>query len=187
LAFIAFSVSYCDAILRPAYPRLDCLALLVMNSSISISDTTADGASSFGVVHMTSTSHPLEDANKALSQTTKSNLQPICNIVTPVGMLGFGLHADHTFGALAQKVRNGAPTAIILDSGSTDSGPERLALGRLGAPRESYIRDLKKLVKLAFQFRVPLIFSSAGGDGSDDHVRELTEIVRGICESDEGG
>jgi hypothetical protein len=185
LASVAFRVSCCTAILRLAYPHLQSLALLAMTSSFSIGNNA--NANSSGIVHMTATFHSHKEANKILPQTIKSTLQPACNIVTPVGMLGFGLHTDHTFDALRQKVRTGAPTAIILDSGSTDSGPEKLALGRLGAPRESYIRDLKKLIRLSCQFRVPLIFSSAGGDGSDDHVRELTEIVKGICESDEGG
>jgi hypothetical protein len=116
-------------------------------------------------------------ANSAPSTT----LTPTCNIVTPVGMLGYGLHFDQTAAALAEKKANGAPTAIILDSGSTDSGPERLALGCLGVPRESYKRDLEKLIKLAWGFEVPLIFSSAGGDGSDEHVREMGDVVREIC------
>jgi hypothetical protein len=108
-------------------------------------------------------------------------LEPTCNIVTPVGMLGYGLDAKHTAAALAQKLRNGAPTAIILDSGSTDSGPEKLALGCMSVPRESYKRDLRKLIKLAWEFSVPLIFSSAGGDGSDEHVKEMADVVREIC------
>jgi hypothetical protein len=99
-------------------------------------------------------------------------------------MLGFGLYVDQTAAALAVKLRNGAPTAIILDSGSTDSGPEKLALGKMSTPRGAFARDLKKLIKLSWQFRVPLIFSSAGGDGSDEHVEELTEIVREIVDDE---
>lgn len=99
-------------------------------------------------------------------------------------MLGYGLHEDQTVVALVQKQRNNAPTAIILDSGSTDSGPEKLALGCMSAPRDSYVRDLKKLVRLAWRFRVPLIFSSAGGDGSDEHVRELSKVIEEIASSD---
>lgn len=111
-------------------------------------------------------------------------LKPTCNVITPVGMLGFGLYTDQTAAALTDKLRNGAPTAIILDSGSTDSGPEKLALGKMTSPRESFARDLKKLIKLSWQFRVPLIFSSAGGDGSDEHVEELTEIVREVVDDE---
>jgi hypothetical protein len=114
--------------------------------------------------------------------TTTPPLTPICNIITPVGMLGYGLHGDQTTLALSEKLRNGAPTALILDSGSTDSGPEKLALGNMSVPRESYVRDLTKLIRLVLRFKVPLIFSSAGGDGTDEHVRELCGIVREIIE-----
>jgi hypothetical protein len=107
-------------------------------------------------------------------------LTPICNIVTPVGMLGYGLYEDQTADALKDKLRNGAPTALILDSGSTDSGPEKLALGCMTVPRANYARDLRRLLELVWIFRVPLIFSSAGGDGSDEHVREMTEVVEEI-------
>ena len=73
----------------------------------------------------------------------------------------------------------------VLDSGSTDSGPEKLALGCMTSPRTSYVRDLTKLVRLAWRYRVPLIFSSAGGDGSDDHVDEMVKILQEICEENE--
>jgi hypothetical protein len=107
---------------------------------------------------------------------------PICNIITPVGMLGYGIkQEDDNVAALAQKLRNGAPTAIILDSGSTDSGPEKLVLGYMSVPRDSYLRDLRKLLKLASNFRVRLIFSSAGGDGSDEHVQEMVGVVEEIA------
>ena len=69
----------------------------------------------------------------------------------------------------------------VLDSGSTDSGPEKLALGCMSCPRGSYLRDLTKLVQLAWDFRVPLIFSSAGGDGSNEHVVEMLDILSEIC------
>lgn len=50
------------------------------------------------------------------------------------------------------------------------------------APRTSYVRDLTKLVRLAWTFHVPLIFSSAGGDGSDDHVEEMLNVLDEICQ-----
>jgi len=116
------------------------------------------------------------------TSTSSSSLPPTCNIITPVGMLGYGLSFSQTATALTQVQSNGAPTALILDSGSTDSGPEKLALGCMSVPRDAYKRDLEKLVRLAWKFSVPLIFSSAGGDGSDEHVRELTGVVRETVE-----
>ena len=41
-----------------------------------------------------------------------SSLTPVCNIVTPVGMLGYGLDEAVTAGLLADVIPNGAPTAI---------------------------------------------------------------------------
>jgi hypothetical protein len=111
--------------------------------------------------------------------------RPICQIVTPVGMLGYGFDYDTTVYELANLVPNGVPTAIILDSGSTDSGPEKLALGNMSCPRNAYYRDLKRLMKLVYDFRVPLIFGSAGGDGADEHVKELLGVIEEICALEE--
>ncbi|KAI2470709.1 hypothetical protein F4781DRAFT_389513 [Annulohypoxylon bovei var. microspora] len=113
-----------------------------------------------------------------------ASLTPLCHIITPVGMLGYGLKEDETTAALRFYVATGTPTAMILDSGSTDSGPDRLAEGKMGSPRTSYVRDLRKLLKLVHQFHVPLIFSSAGGDGIDEHVREIVEVVEEIVAED---
>ncbi|KAI1077788.1 hypothetical protein F5B20DRAFT_252956 [Whalleya microplaca] len=104
----------------------------------------------------------------------------LCNIVTPVGMLGYGFNEKETQNVLVTLATKEAPVAIILDSGSTDSGPEKLALGTMSTPRTSYVRDLEKLLKLVHLYRVPLIFSSAGGDGADEHVKELLGIVEEI-------
>ncbi|ETS87268.1 hypothetical protein PFICI_01096 [Pestalotiopsis fici W106-1] len=111
--------------------------------------------------------------------------EPICNIVTPVGMLGYGFNEQQTAAALSRLVPSGTPTAIILDSGSTDSGPEKLALGIMTCPPAAYARDLTKLVRLVIQFRVPLMFSSAGGDGSDTHVQEIMAVIKEIMSADE--
>ncbi|PVI02775.1 hypothetical protein DM02DRAFT_293896 [Periconia macrospinosa] len=107
--------------------------------------------------------------------------RPLVNIITPVGMLGYGLKEHETAQAINDALRNGAPTSIILDSGSTDSGPEKLALGTMSAPRYNYVRDLTKLMRLSNRFNIPVIFGSAGGDGSDDHVREIVKIVEEIA------
>ncbi|KAH8882146.1 hypothetical protein GQ53DRAFT_734258 [Thozetella sp. PMI_491] len=106
-----------------------------------------------------------------------AGLEPVCQILTPVGMMGYGLDGDMSRMYLAKLVSTGIPTAIILDAGSTDSGPAKLALGHLTVPRSSYVRDLTKLLKLVDEFHVPLIFSSAGGDGTDEHVREMIEVI----------
>ncbi|KAH6953491.1 hypothetical protein DER45DRAFT_380750 [Fusarium avenaceum] len=113
------------------------------------------------------------------------DLSPICQIITPVGMLGYGFDETLTHHELAGLVQNGIPTAIILDSGSTDSGPQKLALGSMSCPREAYAKDLAKLLRLVHKFRVPLIFGSAGGDGTDEHVRVMEEIINEIAAEEE--
>lgn len=95
-------------------------------------------------------------------------------------MLGYGLDEDLTALELAKRTSSGVPTALILDSGSTDSGPGKLAFGSMTCPRSAYLKDLKKLLALVHRFHVPLIFSSAGGDGTDDHVLTMGDIIEEI-------
>lgn len=130
------------------------------------------------------TLHPFPSPTK--DETSRRRLinmakQPLCHIVTPVGMLGYGFDESVTASALARLVPTGVPTAMILDSGSTDSGPEKLALGSMSCPRAAYHKDLTKLLRLVRIFRVPLIFASAGGDGSDEHVKVMMEIMEEIA------
>ncbi|GAD96986.1 hypothetical protein NECHADRAFT_90636 [Paecilomyces variotii No. 5] len=108
---------------------------------------------------------------------------PLCQIVTPVGMLGYGFSDAHFEYGLELARKKDAPTAIILDSGSTDSGPSKLAFGSMTCPRASYVRDLRKLVRSVQDYRMPLLISSAGGDGSDSHVEELLDIIKEILDS----
>lgn len=117
----------------------------------------------------------------------KTPPEPLCQIITPVGMLGYGFNvADVEFG-LQLSLKTEAPTAIILDSGSTDSGPAKLALGTMTCPRSAYERDLRQLIGLVQRYNVPLLISSAGGDGSDVHVNEFLEIIREILETSGSG
>ena len=103
---------------------------------------------------------------------------PVCTICTPVGMLGYGFNFRQIDEELSHHRHGNTPTAIILDSGSTDSGPLKLATGSMTVPRSNYTRDLAKLLKLVIGYHVPLIISSAGGDGSNAHVDELVKIVQ---------
>ncbi|KAN0112183.1 protein of unknown function (DUF4387) domain containing protein [Hyaloscypha variabilis] len=113
--------------------------------------------------------------------------EPLCQIVTPNGMLGYGIPEALTAAALEELSRASTPTALILDSGSTDSGPSKLALGSMTCPRSSYKQDLDALLRLVVKYRVPLLISSAGGDGSDRHVDEMLEIIREISNEPKNG
>ncbi|PTD11843.1 hypothetical protein FCULG_00005107 [Fusarium culmorum] len=111
--------------------------------------------------------------------------KPICQIITPVGMLGYGFDEKIIHQELTRLTSNGVPTAMIMDSGSTDSGPQKLALGSMSCPRSAYAQDLTKLLRLVHTFQVPLIFSSAGGDGTDEHVQIMQDIIHEITEEEE--
>jgi hypothetical protein len=100
-------------------------------------------------------------------------------------MLGYGVDEDLIAYELSKLVPSGVPTAIILDSGSTDSGPEKLALGVTTCPRASYLKDMSALLRLVHKFRVPLIISSAGGDGTNQHVKLMEEIVQEIVDQEQ--
>lgn len=86
--------------------------------------------------------------------------------------------------------------AIILDSGSTDSGPSKLALSKPTVSRTSYERDLAILVAGVHHYRKPLLIGktldpvkidicinsllsgSSGGDGSNAGVDLLVNIIK---------
>lgn len=114
-----------------------------------------------------------------------NGLEPLCRIITPIGMLGYGFDEFEIKYALESSIQSGIPAAIILDSGSTDSGPAKLALGTMTCPRASYERDLRKLVATIIKYRFPVLIGSAGGDGSNAHVKELVDIVKEILASSE--
>ncbi|KAL7916669.1 hypothetical protein GGI35DRAFT_485779 [Trichoderma velutinum] len=115
--------------------------------------------------------------------TLTPGLEPLCRIITPIGMLGYGFDESDIKDALEYSLISKIPTAVVLDSGSTDSGPMKLALGTMTCPRASYERDLRKLVAIVTKYRLPVLIGSAGGDGSNDHVRELVNIIREIMAS----
>ncbi|ETS79692.1 hypothetical protein PFICI_09545 [Pestalotiopsis fici W106-1] len=111
--------------------------------------------------------------------------RPLCQVITPVGMMGYGFSEEQVQAALENFSHFATPTAIILDSGSTDSGPSKLALGTTTCPRSSYERDFRKLLGFSKKYQVPLLMSSAGGDGSDEHVDLFLEIIREIAQESE--
>jgi hypothetical protein len=102
-------------------------------------------------------------------------------------MLGYGFSTPDLEKGLEIASQSGSPTAIILDSGSTDSGPAKLALGSMTCPRSAYERDLRQLICAVRKYRVPLLIGSAGGDGSDAHVKEFLDIIRETMQAPDRG
>src|SRR5262249_47845010 len=83
-------------------------------------------------------------------------------ILTPSGMLGYGFPVDHFKLGLAQQ-----PHAITIDSGSTDSGPQKLGKGEMTCSREAYVKDIEVLLEAQHATKIPVLISSAGGDGTN--------------------
>ncbi len=97
-------------------------------------------------------------------------------ILTPQGMLGYGIPEEHFWRGIDLGV-----DAMIVDSGSTDPGPYQLGLGRMLVTREAYIRDLSILLKACAERKIRLFISSAGGPGIDQHVDDMIEMIRELA------
>lgn len=86
-----------------------------------------------------------------MSQSVQDGLR----ILTPVGMLGYGYN-EHTFWSAIDS----GVDAIILDSGSTDSGPTKLALSKSLATPEAYEKDLAPIVAACHHRRIPVLIGA---------------------------
>lgn len=98
-------------------------------------------------------------------------------ILTPNAMLGYGYVPAH-FWLGIERYR---PHAIVVDSGSTDGGPYKLALGKMTCARQSYERDLSHMLQAAYHYGIKVLIGSAGGSGSNKHVDGMLEIINDIC------
>ena len=99
-------------------------------------------------------------------------------ILTPIGMLGYGIPEDHFWRGVER-----GPDAIIVDSGSTDPGPYQLGLGQMLVTHEAYVRDLTLMLSATAKHKIKLIISSAGGPGIDRHVDDMIEMIRQISKA----
>ena len=97
-------------------------------------------------------------------------------ILTPVGMLGYGIPAEHFWRGVDR-----APDAIIVDSGSTDPGPYQLGLGTMLVSPDAYMRDLSLMLRACAERKIPLFISSAGGPGIDRHVDDMVAMIQQIA------
>lgn len=91
-------------------------------------------------------------------------------------MLGYGIPAEWFRKGVAMK-----PDIITVDSGSTDSGPQKLGLGDMTATREAYVKDISLMLEACAETKTPVVISSAGGDGTKQHVDDFVDIVREIA------
>ncbi len=97
-------------------------------------------------------------------------------ILTPVGMLGYGYPMEH----FRLGLEAGAD-AIVIDSGSTDNGPQELALGKRTNSASAYRRDLEPMVEACMERRIPLLIGSAGGTGTNVQVDFILNVIAEIA------
>jgi hypothetical protein len=97
-------------------------------------------------------------------------------ILTPSGMLGYGIPEMWFQKGLEMK-----PDAITVDSGSTDSGPQKLGLGDMTCTFEAYYKELQMLLDACHARKIPLYVSSAGGDGTNAHVDIFVDMITKIA------
>jgi hypothetical protein len=113
----------------------------------------------------------------AIIKTRSSVLKSEIKILTPNGILGYGIPVDDFRRGIESE-----PDAIIVDAGSTDPGPYLLGLGATIVTREAYIRDLELILEASAKHKIPVFISSAGGPGIGAHVDQLADIVRHISQ-----
>ena len=97
-------------------------------------------------------------------------------ILTPIGMLGYGIPAEHFWAGVDSGL-----DAIVVDAGSTDPGPYQLGLGTMIVSRQAYRRDLSLMLQACAERKVPVYISSAGGPGIDQHVDDTVAMIREIA------
>ena len=94
------------------------------------------------------------------------------NIVSPCGMLGYGFPAESFERAFDQEVHG-----IVVDAGSTDAGPHKLGAGVSIVSDRALKKDLELILAKGIPNKIPIIIGSAGGAGTQTHVKDTLDII----------
>ena len=97
-------------------------------------------------------------------------------IVALNGLLGYGYSEEALEIAFSEKV-----DYLGVDAGSTDPGPYYLGSGKSFTDRGAVKRDLALALPKALEHKAPFIIGTAGGAGSEAHVKWLKEIILEIA------
>ncbi len=97
-------------------------------------------------------------------------------IVALNGLLGYGYSEEALEIAFSEKV-----DYLGVDAGSTDPGPYYLGSGKSFTDRGAVKRDLGFALPKALEQKAPFIIGTAGGAGSERHVKWLKEILLEIA------
>jgi hypothetical protein len=101
---------------------------------------------------------------------------PHLRVLVPAGMLGSGFPSE----TVDYGIQHGAE-AIVVDGGSTDSGPYYLGTATAKTTAAAVRRDLEILLTAAVVADIPLIVSSCGTSGTDSGVDWVTDMVTDIA------
>lgn len=97
-------------------------------------------------------------------------------VLVPAGMLGSGFPEE----TIGRGIDLGAE-AIVVDAGSTDSGPSYLGNGVAKTSAAAVRRDLAVLLTAAREADIPVIVSSCGTSGTDSGVDGVADLVTSIA------
>lgn len=97
-------------------------------------------------------------------------------IVALNGLLGYGYAEEALNLAFSEKV-----DYLGVDAGSTDPGPYYLGSGKSFTDRSAVKRDVSLALPKALDHKAPFIIGTAGGAGSERHVKWLKEIILEIA------
>lgn len=97
-------------------------------------------------------------------------------IVALNGLLGYGYSEEALNHAFSEKV-----DYLGVDAGSTDPGPYYLGSGKSFTDRSAVKRDVALALPKALEHKAPFIIGTAGGAGSERHVKWLKEIILEIA------
>ncbi|MEL6954834.1 MAG: acyclic terpene utilization AtuA family protein [Pseudomonadota bacterium] len=97
-------------------------------------------------------------------------------VLVPSGALGLGWDAE----AMARGIAN-SPDIIVIDGGSTDSGPHYLGTGTSKYSRQSTKVEWGGLMAARAEAGVPLVIGTAGTCGADSAVEWLLDITRELA------
>lgn len=100
-------------------------------------------------------------------------------ILSPCGILGYGFPDE----SLNKAIEIGVD-AIIVDAGSTDAGPHKLAENVSIVSRVSLENDMRRIIKASRVMGVPLIIGSSGGSGTNKNVDDTYKLVKEILKSE---
>ena len=112
---------------------------------------------------------------------TRQNNSPGAEVrvLSATGVCGSGFKESSIAAGMARK-----PHFIGCDAGSTDPGPAPLGTGTPAFPRRAVKRDLRVMIKAAWQANIPLLIGSAGTAGGEPHLALVRDIVLEIAKEE---